>query len=169
MKPSSQLLLSFVVLCTLLPSASAHVDGLSFERESDAFFVDIGFDQPLQVGEATMFDFSLTKLSGSDKGAGADFDSVIARLLSGSVIQSEEQAIKPAFGKTTLTMTPKVGGLWSFSVQYFKKGRPMITEAFPVVIETFEARGLPPWMYGIASVSIVAACFVAFRLRSSAP
>ena len=125
-----------VISLAVLPPifAHAHSEGQSFEVQTDTYFVDIGYDLPLQENQETLIDFGLFTLNNNEPDELASFTNVTMRIHSGSTILYERSIDKPEFGKAFATVTPKKFGHWTLTADFSTNDTLIQSSSFDVLI-----------------------------------
>ncbi len=160
-----------LVILTLPVVASGHGVGTSFERQTDEFFVDIGFDRDFQVGEETLIDFSLFSVKKGKVEDLASFTKLIYSIHSGSTILASREITKPEFGKVFETVTPKKRGNWVLTVDFINDDASVYATSFDMDIipsakaQPIAASNTP--LFVIIIACIATAAYFVFRRPSS--
>lgn len=148
-----------------------HGVGTSFERQTDEFFVDIGFDRDFQVGEETLIDFSLFSVKKGKVEDLASFTKLTYSIHSGSTVLATRAITKPEFGKVFETITPKKRGNWVLTVDFSNSDASIFTTSFDIeIIPSAKVQESAPSNTPIFFViigCILAAAYFLFRRHSS--
>lgn len=169
----SRWIISAALALSAVPTAVfGHGVGASFERQTDTFFVDIGFDRSFQVGEETLIDFSLFSMKDGKVDDLASFTQLTYSIHSGSNVLTSRTITKPEFGKVFETVTPKKRGNWVLSVDFLSNDASIFSTSFDMeIIPSAKAQERSPSM-GILFVVIISliggAGYLFFR-KSSHP
>lgn len=131
----SRWIASLTLALSVLPAVVlAHGVGASFEKQTDDFFVDVGFDRPFQVGEETLIDFSLFSVKKGKVEDLASFTKLTYSIHSGSTILATRTINKPEFGKVFETLTPDKRGNWTLTMDFMSGDTSIFKSSFEMEI-----------------------------------
>lgn len=166
-------LYALVCLIVIPVLVVAHGGAESFEKNTGRFFVDIGYDVPLQEAEESLIDIALFSLNRDTPDTLASFTSVTLRIHSGSIVLYERSVEKPPFGKAFVTVTPEEHGNWTLTAEFSQSGSIIETASFSVLIKEPNIAPLDnvfSMKVIIAIIIVMAAVSVfAFRRRHNNP
>lgn len=157
------LMISLAVLSPVY--AHAHAEGQSFEELTNTYFVDIGYDLPLQVGQETLIDFGLFTVKNKQPDELANFTNVTVRIHSGSTVLFQRSIDKPEFGKAFATVTPKDSGNWVLTAEFSLNGVLLHSATFDILIPTSQSSDIAFSIFFIVTIMTIASILKFIRSR----
>ncbi len=140
---------------------SAHGDGASFEKQSGAYLVDIGYDPaPPVAGRYTLFDFNILHVADNTE---ADFSHVWVRVLDGENVLLATGVHRQQFGATTMLFAFPQSGVYTLEASFRNDAGEVASASFEVPVSppeggplTEEAWFLPAiFMTGVISATVI--------------
>lgn len=155
------LVCAILFLC-LTPLSFAH-GGPTFEKQTNGYFIDIGYDEQFEAGQETLLDFALFHSKNGKVESLVQVTSVTFLVQTGSTVLHTQTIAKPDFGKIFATYTPNAFGHFDFTVLFFVDGTSVAEATFPLEVKrpnathysVISGSNVPMITLGIALVAIV--------------
>ncbi len=121
--------------CIVLPGfAAAHAGGASFETESGAYTIDIGYEpETFETARYVRFDFDLLR-----EDAPAAYDDVWVRVLREDRTEFATGIRRQPVGPTTMLYTFHEAGVYTLEASYRAGGQEIATGSFTVEVAQSE-------------------------------
>lgn len=147
------LFIVFLGIIVALP-ASAHVNGVSFEKEKDGYTIDAGYGAPAPaVGESLLLDFRLRK-----EGKDVDFSDAWIKITSETGAVVFASGIHNAeFGGPRMSYVFPKAGKYEISMRFENGSKTLVEDSFPITVIPAAGTGLRLFGFDIAPVLCVLA------------
>ncbi len=151
-------LLSTVLLLLCAVPVSAHVNGVSFEKQKDGYTIDAGYGAPApSVGESVLLDFRLRK-DGKDVSFSDAWVKISAE--NGAVVFAS--GIHNAeFGGPRMSYVFPKAGKYTISMRFEDGSETLVEDTFPITVlpsnegkVLFMGIDLTPWLYVLAGIAL---------------
>jgi hypothetical protein len=137
-------------------SVMAHAGGLTLERRSGPYLVDIGFDQTVIAGDEILIDFALIENPDSPDWSIKPYTLLQVGLTrNGKQVFSKDMP-RQDFGKTFMVYTFPRSGDYELSARFMDRDTPLSDETFTVTVLPGQGTEIPWTAVGFAGVGIAA-------------